>query len=656
VSAPATAAARLAALAPRLALLATGGAAVAVLLLTVPALAAPFVVPKLAALELAAALALAALGLHLGGGARPPLTRGVAVGAALVLLTTAASWAAAARTAEGAPYALAAFLRWAALLALAGAAAVVAGEARARQSLLEVVAAVTAVVSLIGLWQHLDLAPLPLPVISAPGSTFGNRNLAGEAIALALPLVLAGAAGAPAAAGRRLLLAAAGVALVYLAATRARGAWAGGAAGALTFLALVKPRPSARGAVLALALLAVAAAAALIPGRRNPRYAADTKRLAGPAEVAQASFDPRSVAVRTRLGLWRRTWAMAAAHPLAGVGPGNWPVFFPRYAEPGATADGVLGAALAPRQAHQDLLERAAETGAPGLAALLVLIGAAAVAARQRLRAGEAQARAATAGAAGALVALLVTGATGFPLEMPGTIALAGLALGLVAPGADGSGGGSESGAQAARASGSAAIARARLLGHATALLAAGLLVAAAARGGRQVRGSAYLGRAERVLRRDGSPEGGAGALKALVLAAAATPSSFPVQLRTAHMLLRLRRFPEATPAARRALALEPFSPNAWATLAVSQLGARDASASRASAARALELLHDYPFALWVHGQAARALDDAGAAAADHARLLQLATGGPAGEDTAAAAREVLRASGPEAPSPEAAP
>ena len=36
--------------------------------------------------------------------------------------------------------------------------------------------------SAIGLWQHLDLTALPIPVLSAPGSTFGNRNLAAEAV------------------------------------------------------------------------------------------------------------------------------------------------------------------------------------------------------------------------------------------------------------------------------------------------------------------------------------------------------------------------------------------------------------------------------------------------------------------------------------------
>ena len=45
--------------------------------------------------------------------------------------------------------------------------------------------------SLIGLLQHLRLLPLPIPTISVPGSTFGNRNVAAEAVAMAIPFGLA---------------------------------------------------------------------------------------------------------------------------------------------------------------------------------------------------------------------------------------------------------------------------------------------------------------------------------------------------------------------------------------------------------------------------------------------------------------------------------
>ena len=125
---------------------------------------------------------------------------------------------------------------------------------------------------------------------------------------------------------------------------------------------------------------------------------------------------------------------MIATAPGLGVGPGNWPVFFPLFAEPGATADGVLTATLEPRQAHDDVLERTAETGVVAIAALIVLGLVTGMAARRRLaNAAPGGEHDALAGASGSLVSLVALSVPGFPLEMPGTLMLGGLALGLVA-------------------------------------------------------------------------------------------------------------------------------------------------------------------------------------------------------------------------------
>ena len=47
------------------------------------------------------------------------------------------------------------------------------------------------IVSLVGLLQHVQLLPFAIPVISVPGSTFGNHNMAAEAVALSIPFGLA---------------------------------------------------------------------------------------------------------------------------------------------------------------------------------------------------------------------------------------------------------------------------------------------------------------------------------------------------------------------------------------------------------------------------------------------------------------------------------
>jgi predicted Zn-dependent protease len=239
--------------------------------------------------------------------------------------------------------------------------------------------------------------------------------------------------------------------------------------------------------------------------------------------------------------------------------------------------------------------------------------------------------RTTTAAAAGALAALAGAGLTSFPLEMPATIALAGLALGLVAA------------SPIARPAATAQPARRRSLRVAGAAVAVGLLLWAGWRAQQQIRGSAWLGDAQRTMRRDLGSDGAVGALHALDRAAALTPGSFRVHLRTAQMMLRLRRPAEAEQASHRALALEPFSPNAWATLGAAELEGGRAAQARASATRALALLVDHPFALLVAARAAEATGDRNGAAASWQRLHVLARESTE-RDTAEAARNFLRA------------
>jgi O-antigen ligase len=599
----------------RLAFIAGAGAAVVVPLAYFPGLDAPFMAPKLSALELAAALGF--LAWAWARGAAAAWSRPVAAGAALVLATTLLAWAAAP---GGAPYAVAALARWAALLGIAAGVGLVAAEAPERQSLLEAVTAAAGVVSAVGLWQHLELPGLAIPVISAPGSTFGNRNLAAEAVALSLPLGVGAALGARSSRGRLAIIAALALQVVYLAATRARGAWLGAAAGLVTVALLARPRLSRAAVAAALAVAALAALAVLLPPPANERFGSDPKRFGSAATVVESSVDARSVALRTRLGLWRRTLALVREHPLTGVGPGNWPVQFPRLAEPGATRDGVLSATLAPRQAHDDLLERTAETGLLGLGALLVLGAGVAATVRQWLAAGE---RRVPAAAAGALVALIAAGLTGFPLEMPATLALGGLALGLLAPAPDRR-------ALAARA-------RLPLL-----VLAVALVAVAAVRAEGRLRRSYRLGQAARALHRDPGPAGAQLALAALAKTGARVPDDVRVELTGAQAALRLQRAPEAARWAEQVIAREPFSPNGWALLAAAKLAGSDPAGARAAAGKALALLADDPLALATDARAARLLGDQTGARADRDRLTALAAIAVTGDRTAAAAHTLL--------------
>jgi len=601
-------------------------AALVVPLLYAPGLESPFAEPKLAVVLVAGALAVAGELVAFGAGARGPRWDPFARAALLALLVTSTLAAAIAigRGPPGAPYAGVELARLVAMLAIAAGAARAAADARWRSRLTDAIAVSAGVVALLGLLQHLRLLPFTLPVISVPGSTFGNRNMAGEAVAMSIPFSLAALRFRPAGAGPDGARARAAwpvaallvLELVYLAVTRTRGAWLGGALGVAVVFAVRRP-PLPRAAWLALVPLGGAVLlAALLPGRWSPLDARDFKRYEPGAEVMREAVDPLSPVARTRVGLWRRTLALYAERPLTGIGPGNFPIWFPRKAEPGAARDGVMAARVIPRRPHDELLERLAETGPFGLAALLAVYLAAVVAAFRWQRAsrgvppdgGADVSRAdAAAAAAASLAAGFTSGLTAFPLAMPATTLLSGVALGFLAtldprpshplaPTA-------VSPASRPSTPGWGAIAPALALG---ALVVAGAALWAS----RALAASYWRGQAERALAARDTKAGATEALRLLARAdgAGAAGAGFWIGLRTAQAALKLGDGAAATEAADRALALEPWSPHAWGLRGAGRLAAGDAAGAADDARRALELYAGEPVAQATLGATARRL------------------------------------------------
>jgi O-antigen ligase len=622
---------------------ALSAAALAIALGYFPSLDAPFVEPKLALLSVAGALGLGGHLLAAVGGRRRrrwPWALTAAV-AALLVTTLLAALVAARRDPPGAPYATAELVRLVAVIGVALGAAQAAAEPTGgwRRRLCEAIHAGAALVSLLGLLQHFRILPFSIPTISVPGSTFGNRNVASEAVAAAIPfgLALFRFDGQP----RRtdspgptdvsaLLAIALALELGYLAVARTRGAWLGGGLGIAVFFALRRPRLPRVAPMVAIAIGAAAVLAAMVPGRWTAHDSRDAKRFAPGARVLREAIDPRSPVARTRIGLWRRTLQMYRAHPLSGIGPGNFAVVFPRYAEPGATDDGVLSPTQVPRRAHDDLLERLAETGPLGLGALLAVYliagGLATAGARRARREGRAADSGVAAASAGSLAAVAASGLTGFPLAMPATAFLFAVALGLLA------GGGSDrvNATDEPMPTGPAR--------RAGAWIAAALLLAGAGWwSARRIAASYALARAEAALRADDAPAGAARALPFLARAAAEQPGDFMIALRTAYAEARAGHPTEAVEAAQRALAIEPDSANAWAELARARLESGDPRAASEAATRALAILHDYPGALYTRALAAGRLGDAVAAASDRDRLGELAATSPEAKRLAAA-------------------
>jgi O-antigen ligase len=587
-------------------------AALAVPLFYIPRAESPFADPKLALLLLAGGLGLAAwLLAQAEAGAQPGSGPVRAALAAVVLTSVLAAVVAALRRPPGAPYALAEIVRLLATIGVAAAAAQAVRDPGWRRRLFEGIHVAAGIVSLIGLLQHVQLLPFTIPIISVPGSTLGNRNMAGEAVAMALPFGFAVVASQGRARARFALAIAVLLGeLLFLAVTRARGAWIGGVLGVVAFFVVRRPAlpPKMRPALLpgAAVVLAVVLAAALLPGRWLARDANDTKRYEPGTRVVLEALDPASAVARTRLGLWRRTLAVYREHPLTGVGPGNFAVLFPRHAEPGAAADGVMSATMIPRRPHNELLERLAETGPLGLAAFAALFAVAFAAALAIARAargaaggGEsiADVDAASAGA-GAVAACFGAGLTAFPLAMPATALLFGVSLGVIdalAPGAP------VPARDVAAVGGVGAAARPRGAKVAAAAVAA-MLVAGAGWLSFGVLASSYWRGQARVALAPG-PErqpNPSSALVSLARAGAAPridSARFDIALRTAQVQLRLDRGGPALQAANRALALEPYSPHAWAARAGAELALRDEANAAQDAQRAMSLFLDLPSA-----------------------------------------------------------
>ncbi|MEP0546629.1 MAG: O-antigen ligase family protein [Rhodothermales bacterium] len=197
-----------------------------------------------------------------------------------------------------------------------------------------VLAAVTALVQAYG------FRPALFSVERAPGGTLGNRNFVGHFAALGLPLLLLAAAGA-----RRpkpFLVALLGVALTAgaLVLTRSRAAWLG----LVVVLAVVlvgvailavrhRRRRFALRFVLAL-LVGTAGVGAALTLPNALRWTSDAPYL----ETAAGVANYREGSGRGRLLQYGTSLRMALADPVLGVGPGNWPVVYPAFAEPGNPA------------------------------------------------------------------------------------------------------------------------------------------------------------------------------------------------------------------------------------------------------------------------------------------------------------------------------
>ena len=208
----------------------------------------------------------------------------------------------------------------------------------------------------------------------APGGTLGNRNFIAHVCAIGLPVVvlvaLTSARGVGGAFGS--------VAVAAIAATlvmsRSRGAWLAVLVSLvpIALLAMVtwkrwcEPRTMRRLMVLAISAGVGVVAAVFVPNRLE--WKSENPYL----ESATGLVNYKEGSGAGRVVQYSNSLKMALAHPILGVGPGNWPVAYPKYAsknDPSMSQDDGLTSNPWP---SSDWVAYVSERGVAGFGLLLL--------------------------------------------------------------------------------------------------------------------------------------------------------------------------------------------------------------------------------------------------------------------------------------------
>ena len=268
-----------------------------------------------------------------------------------------------------------------------------AARAGERRTIVAAVAAAGVIAAAASLAQAYGLTSELFSLNRIPGGTLGNRNFMAHLAALCAPaLVLA----VIKARSRWTAFAgAAGLAVIAdaLVLSRSRAAYLGLAAGAgLLAFGLWRahgrwndPKYARRVRAVVLAAVTGVIAALLLPNTLE--WKSDSPYL----DTVTGIVNYQKGSGHGRLIQYKRTLRMAAAHPLLGVGPGNWAVVYPKvteYFDP--SIDYFRGVTINPWPSS-DWVAIVSERGIPALAAiLLVFLGLLAGAWRRAGRAADA--------------------------------------------------------------------------------------------------------------------------------------------------------------------------------------------------------------------------------------------------------------------------
>ena len=210
----------------------------------------------------------------------------------------------------------------------------------------------------------------------APGGTLGNRNFVAHLCAIGTPVVMLVALTARRGFGSIF----GGVAMASVAATlvmsRSRAAWLAviilavpvGLLGTVTWKRWCEARTLRRLMVLGIAAVAGAAVAVLVPNRLE--WKSENPYL----ESATGLVNYKEGSGRGRIVQYTNSLKMTLGRPVFGVGPGNWPVVYPKYAvrnDPSMSQDDGMTSNPWP---SSDWVAYLSERGMVGLSLLLLVM------------------------------------------------------------------------------------------------------------------------------------------------------------------------------------------------------------------------------------------------------------------------------------------
>src|SRR5882672_327846 len=195
--------------------------------------------------------------------------------------------------------------------------------------------------------------------VARAAGTFGNANALAAYLALALPLGVNEYLRAGTSSDRLLAANLIAVMTIALVLTFGRGGWVGAMVGVVVVMAIERRslRRFAVAAGAAAGVVAVIALAGTLLGAGGPPILQSTSaRLV-------SLVDPTAGTGATRLHIWNDTLELIASRPIAGYGPDNFGLVFPRFQTGPWAGSQIID------ESHSELLQVAATQGLIGIAA-----------------------------------------------------------------------------------------------------------------------------------------------------------------------------------------------------------------------------------------------------------------------------------------------